>query len=235
MLEILKSKKQIHDARYALRFARRSALTAFPLRILKGIKIAPGLPIGDYKKSWDVKLTLDLIDAYLPIDAKILDLGAFCSEVPIALSKMGYSNVHGIDLNPNLRFMPSFNTINYTIGDFLHTPYSVSAFDCITAISVIEHGYNPESLFAEVGRLLRPGGLFIASFDYWPEKIETKKIQYFGMSWIIFSETDYQNLLVTAMNYRLRPLGEINTLASERTIHCGGRDYTFAWSVLQKD
>ena len=37
---------------------------------------------------------------------------------------------------------------------------------------MIEHGYNGERLFAEISRILTTNGVFIASFDFWPKKID---------------------------------------------------------------
>lgn len=234
MLEVLQSSQQFHEARRALRQANRSALEAKPLRLLRKLGLVPGLPVGDYIKSWDVSRTLDLIGERLDRNAPILDLGAYCSEIPVSLAIMGYNDVHGIDLNPQVSQMPYASQVHYAIGNFMRTPYADACFDAITAISVIEHGYHPEALFAEVGRLLRPDGLFFASFDYWPEKIDTAGTTFFDLSWLIFSEADYIAMLEVAARNGLHPVGDIKTQASEPAIHCGGFDYTFAWTVLQK-
>ncbi len=190
--------------------------------------------MGEFNKSWDVENTLQLIAARLPQDAAILDLGAYCSEVPVSLARMGYTNVHGIDLNPEVRSMPRADQVRYSVGDFKNMPFADASFDAITAISVIEHGYEPKPLFAEIGRLLRPQGLFIASFDYWPSKIDTGGTRFFGLDWLIFSDDDFKAMLVQAAQHGLRPLGEVRNTASEATVHCAGFDYTFAWAVLQK-
>lgn len=235
MLEVLQSPDQFREARELLRRDKRSALKTAPLRWLRRLGLAPGLPVGEYNKSWDVMRTLALIQERLPRDAAVLDLGAFCSEVPVALAMMGYTQVHGIDLNPEIARMPFADRVTYKVGNFMHTPYLDASFDAITAISVIEHGYDPEGLLSEVGRLLRPGGMFLASFDYWPQKIDTGKTTFFDLSWLIFSEEDYRSMLDVASRHGMRPLGKLCPQASARAIHCGGFDYTFAWTALQKN
>lgn len=234
MLEVLQSPQQFYEARRALRQANRSALEARPLRLLRRLGLVSGPPVGDYIKSWDVLRTLDTIENRLQRDSAILDLGAYCSEVPVSLAMMGYTEVHGIDLNPQVRHMPYADQVRYAVGNFMRTPYSDASFDAITAISVIEHGYDPEALFAEVGRLMRPDGLFLASFDYWPEKIDTAGKTFFDLSWLIFSATDYDTMLEVAARNGLRPVGEIRKQASKQAVHCAGFHYTFAWTVLQK-
>ena len=234
MLEVLQSREQYRAARRALQRKGRSALAPAVLRLLRRWHLAPGLSVGDLIKSWDVARTLDLIETRLPKDAAILDLGAFCSEVPESLALMDHTAVHGIDLNPDVRKMPLAGQVKYRVGDFNKMPYDDATFDAVTAISVIEHGYRPEALFAEIGRLLRPGGLFIASFDYWPQKIDTGNTTFFDLSWLIFSQGDFQDLLQVAGRHGLYPLGEISPQATERAVHCAGFDYTFAWTALQK-
>jgi len=63
-------------------------------------------------------------------------------------------------------------------------------FSAITAISVIEHGFESDRLLAEVSRLLKVGGYFIVSVDYWKDKISTDGLTAFGMDWMIFSRED---------------------------------------------
>jgi SAM-dependent methyltransferase len=235
MLEVLQSIDQYREARDELRRRQRSALEATPLRWLRRLGLAPGLPVGEFNKSWDVMRTLALIEERLPKDAAILDLGAFCSEVPVALAMMGYTQVHGIDLNPDIARMPFADRVKYAVGNFMNTSYPDASFDAITAISVIEHGYDPQALLSEVGRLLRPGGVFLASFDYWPEKIDTGNTTFFDLSWLIFSQQDYREMLEVAASHGMRPLGEEHPQASARAVQCAGFDYTFAWMALQKN
>lgn len=234
MLEVLHTKRQISDARKALKATGRSAMAEPANPWLRALFLRNRLPIGDMVKSWDVEKTLSFVDQKLNRDASILDLGAYCSEVPVALARMGYTDVHGVDLNSALVTMPMADTVKYQVSDFMHTPYGSASFDAVTAISVIEHGYQPEALFSEISRILRPDGFFIASFDYWPEKIDTGRTRFFDMSWLIFSEQDVQHLLAVAQGCGMVPAGPLHGQSKERAIRCAGFDYTFAWLVLRK-
>ncbi len=242
MFEVLQSKQDIETARQSLRMQGRSVLQESPvkdglwLRFLRRMGWAHcQLPVGDHVKSWDVGRTLDFIAEQLTKDARILDLGAYCSEVPVALARMGYTGVHGVDLNPDVKAMPYADRVQYTVSDFMRTPFDAGSFDAVTSISVIEHGYDPERLFAEAGRLLRPGGYFISSFDYWPEKIDTGDTKFFDMSWLIFSSQDVDHMLSVAQRHGLMPAAALKPVAQDRAIHCMGYDYTFAWLVLRKE
>lgn len=235
MFEVLQKKQQIQEARDAMVRQGRSVLGVGLPNVLRKLRLSKSLAVGDMVKSWDVARTLAFIEQKLTKDARILDLGAFCSEVPVALARMGFRGVHGVDLNPAVSTMPHADAVKYSVSDFMHTPFPPASFDAITSISVIEHGYDPESLFAEVGRLLKPGGYFIASFDYWPEKINTGDTRFFDMSWLIFSRQDVDAMLSVAQTHQLSPEGGVSPQAKDRAIHCAGYDYTFGWLVLRKD
>jgi SAM-dependent methyltransferase len=192
------------------------------------------LRVGDQLKSWDVLRTAEFIEEGFEKGAAILDLGAFQSEILGVLHRMGFRDLTGIDMNPAVVRMPDADAIRYQVGDFLAAPFPEGHFDVVTAISVIEHGFDAEVLLGVVRRLLRPGGCFVASFDYWPEKIDTTGTKFFGMDWRIFSRDEVQVFLDDASRHDLDPDGPLSFEALERPVHCAERDYTFAWTVLRK-
>jgi hypothetical protein len=85
-----------------------------------------------------------------------------------------------------------------------------------------------------MSRLLCPGGYFIASFDYWPEKIDTTGVPFFGMDWKIFSKSEVLAFVREAAAYGFIPQGEMHLDAGDKPIHCAQRAYTFGWLALQK-
>ena len=105
---------------------------------------------------------------------------------------------------------------------------------CITSISVIEHDFNAQALLKEMSRLLMPGGHFIASFDYWPEKIDTTGTQFFGMDWKIFSKDEVASFVSEAALYGFTPAGEMHYAGKDKPIDCAGKQYTFGWLALTK-
>lgn len=233
-LEVLHHKRQIEQARHTLRARRLSCMTPDWRAILQRCRLAGGIRIGDGLKSWDVLKTVEFIESHAGKEAPILDIGAYASEVPLILHRLGYRRVAAVDLNPDIVKMPYADAIDYRVGDFLRAPFPYQTFSAVTAISVIEHGFNGEALAAEMQRLLCPGGFFIASFDYWPEKIATDGINLFGMSWTIFSRDDVERLIAVARTHGLEPYGTLAFDAAERPISYFGRDYTFAWLALRK-
>ena len=131
-MKVLQSKLQITNARYDL-IRRELSFTESPFRLLmRRLNLIRGVAVGDWVKSWDVLATLNLIESQLKINEPILDIGCYASEIIVALNKLGYSNLVGIDLNPDLQKMPFVNSIRYVNGDFLHTEFESESFQAIT-------------------------------------------------------------------------------------------------------
>ena len=232
--EVLRTKAEIKKARRELQRRGLSFASPWWKRFACKIGVSNAIDVGDELKSWDVLKTVQFIENSLSRSAAILDIGAFASELHCILYNLHYSNLVGIDLNPNVKKMPYADSVRYEVSDFMHTSFENESFDAITAISVIEHGFNSGLLLRELSRLLRPGGYFIASFDYWPEKVDTNGISIFGMNWRIFSAQEVNTFLQEAAEYDLVPWGDIDLAGSDRAISCGNKDYTFAWLALQK-
>ncbi len=232
--KVLKSNAGIDVARVELRRRRLSCISARPLRLMRRRGWLRGVNVGDHVKSWDVLSTARFIQENVPLDAPILDMGAYASEILCVLHRLNYSALTGVDLNTGLNQMPYADSIRYEISDFMETPFPDESFAAITSISVIEHGFQAQKLLREVSRLLRPGGYFVASFDYWPDKIDTTGIKIFGMDWKIFSRAEVLDMISEAQTYDLTPPGELSLDAHEQTIETLAKGYTFAWLVLQK-
>lgn len=233
-MEVLQNKTQITKARQQLVMLGASSLESAWRKQLRRFGLVKEPAVGDEIKSWDVLETLKFLKANLGKDDAILDIGAFASEIIVALHSQGFTNLTGADLNPDLHKMPHLDKICYEITNFMQTPFENASFQAITSISVIEHGFNGEALLREMSRLLRPGGYFIASFDYWPEKIDTTGVKFFGMDWLIFSREDIGQLIELAAGYGLYPVGKMNYSADEHAVDCAGKEYTFGWIVFEK-
>ncbi len=234
IMEVLQNKMQISKARQAL-VKKGVSLVESPLRVLmRKLGLVRGVAMGDMVKSWDVLATVDFLESNVKKNEPILDIGCYASEVIVALHKLGFSNLTGADLNPNLQKMPYQNDIHYEITDFMHTKFEDASFRAITSISVIEHGFDGQSLLKEMSRLLSSGGYFIASFDYWSVKIDTTDQNFFGMDLKIFSKDEIRNFVIEAADYGLYPVGEMMYDAKDKSIDCAGKHYTFGWLVLTK-
>lgn len=233
-MEVLQNKLQISKARRDLVNKGASLVESRLKSLMRKLGLVQGIVLGDMVKSWDVLSTINFLESHVKKNDPILDIGCYASEVIVALHKRGFSNLTGADLNPDLLQMPYQDAIRYEITNFMHTKFEDASFQAITSISVIEHGFDGQSLLKEMSRLLKPGGYFIASFDYWTEKINTTGTKFFGMDWKIFSKAEVESFIAEAAGYGMRPVGELSYEGESKPIDCAGKQYTFAWLVLQK-
>lgn len=236
-MQVLQNNEQINSARAILDKMGASHVDKPDTRlriILKRLGLLKGVVMGDDIKSWDILSTVNFIEANVKRNEPIMDIGCYASEILASLHKLGYSNLTGADLNPNLGEMPYQKSICYETTNFMHTKFDNSSFKAITAISVIEHDFNEQALLKEMSRLLQPGGYFIASFDYWPEKIDTTGTKFFGMDWKIFSQDEIVKFVDEAAGYGLFPVGRMSFGSKDKPVDCAGKQYTFGWLVLKK-
>jgi SAM-dependent methyltransferase len=233
-LQILQTDSDIRKARSEMRARGLDFTNCWLTGILRKYGIMQGINIGDFKKSWDVLKSVDFIRDQLVLTDPVLDIGAYRSEMLPILNRLGFSSLTGIDLNDDIGSMPYNRTINYLAADCYRTPFGNESFAAVTAISVIEHGFNSKQLLAELGRIIRNGGYFIASLDYWPEKIDTAGISAYGMDWKIFSKDDVVEFIDDAEKVGLQPVGDLSFDAEKPLVSWMGKNFTFAWLVLRK-
>jgi SAM-dependent methyltransferase len=228
--------KSVDNTRARTEMRRRGLDFATPrlARLLRKAHLIRGVNVGLLLKSWDVLKTLQFVEQHVGKTTPILDMGAYSSEILLSLSKMGFSDLTGIDLDPGVRRMPKGESIKYVTGDFTQTAFPAEAFGAITAISVLEHGFCGPKVFGEISRVLRTGGYFIGSTDYWPEKISTRGVTLYGCDWRIFSKGEVLELIEEAGKHGLVPVGPLNFEAAEATVRWLRRRYTFAWFAFQK-
>lgn len=191
----------------------------------------------DDRKSWDVLRTIEGIEARFGPDDPVLDVGSYASAILPALGRLGYRKLSGIDLDPRVVEMSEEVSAELLVGDLTETKWPAGHFAAITAISVIEHGVPEAGLLGEVSRLLRPGGVFLFSTDYWPDKIDTSDTRLFGLPWTIFSAGEMEGFVERAAGYGLRPMSDpVQALrdVESRPINFAGRDYTFLHGALAK-
>jgi SAM-dependent methyltransferase len=233
-LQVLKSQAENIGSRAEMRRRGIDCACSLWLRLRCKMGMVRGINVGEYRKSWDVLKTVQFIEDHLPLGAPILDIGAYASEVLCALHRLGYNSLSGVDINQTIGEMPYADKISYVVGDFLRVPFKNASFSAVTAISVIEHGFQGKELLMELSRIIRKGGFFIASVDYWPDKIDTRGIRSFGMDWTIFSKDALRSFFIEAEKFNFQSCGELNFDALDRVVKWNGKQYTFAWLAMQK-
>lgn len=94
---------------------------------------------------------------------ELIDLGCLDSLVPVfAKKRYPQSEIWGLDqAEEAIKALAEVEPrINYTHGDVYDTTFPDNYFSYVTAGELIEHLDDPQKLFDEAYRILKPGGIF---------------------------------------------------------------------------
>lgn len=104
----------------------------------------------NFKFRWEIYD--DLLSDHLKPETNWLDIGCGCnSDIVDFGQKIDFAC--GIDL-----IKPEPVELPFVQGDIYHLPFSAQTFDLITLRFVVEHLEFPQEAFAEMHRILKPGG-----------------------------------------------------------------------------
>jgi len=112
-----------------------------------------------HSKNWDDQLFRAEILRYLRPEMVVLDLGAGAGIVEQMNFKGLAARICGVDLDARVVENPFLD--EGRVSDAGGIPYDAECFDLIFSDNVLEHLDQPEQVFNEVARVLKPGGLFL--------------------------------------------------------------------------
>ncbi len=108
-----------------------------------------------------------LISDALPEKSRVLDLGCGAGTYVRFLASLGH-RVAGLDYSlPSLRRAHDADPGrlgHYVAGDAYRLPFVNECFDAVVTIGVLQVLSRPKEVFAEICRILRPGGLLVVEF-----------------------------------------------------------------------
>jgi ubiquinone/menaquinone biosynthesis C-methylase UbiE len=111
------------------------------------------------RSQWDDELLRERVLANVSDGAIALDLGAGSGRVAAMNFKAAGRSVFGIDVD--LAISANSQIDGGCVGDASRLPFRNAAFDLVYADNVLEHLDKPALVFAEVARVLKPGGRFL--------------------------------------------------------------------------
>jgi ubiquinone/menaquinone biosynthesis C-methylase UbiE len=148
--------------------------------------------------------TVDLVDQLdLPRGARVLDVGSGIGGPARFLAQSRGWQVEGIDLTPEYvevadrltRRLGMADAVSFRHGSALDLPFADAAFDGAYMLHVGMNIADKKAAFAEVRRVLKPGGVF-AIYDIMRESDGTFS---YPVPWASGPETDFTD---TAQSYR---------------------------------
>jgi SAM-dependent methyltransferase len=113
-----------------------------------------------FEHRWDDALFRAEVLEFVNAESTVLDLGAGAGIVPHTNFRGIAARVAGVDPDPRVLANPHLDEAK--VGTAEAIPYGNDTFDVVMSANVLEHLADPIRVFAEVRRVLRPGGVFIA-------------------------------------------------------------------------
>lgn len=192
-------------------------------------------PCEDAPKTWDTLAAVREVLLSTTPDATILDAGAeVYSRFLPWLYLYGYRKLYGI----NLIFGEPVQqgTIRYEQGDITRTRFPADHFDAIACLSVVEHGVDLNAFFAEMSRILKPGGVLVTSTDYFETPTDTSGLTAYGVPIHVFDREEIVAAVKLAQNHGLHLTGELDLSCQEKVVrwHPHKHEYTFISMAMKK-
>jgi len=190
------------------------------------------LPIrDDPPKNWDTLAALHAVVSRTGPDAVVLDAGAeMYSRFLPWMYLYGYRRLFGI----NLVFDRTTRrgSIRYEPGDITKSRFADGYFDAIACLSVVEHGVDLNRYFAEMARVLKPGGVLVTSTDYFETPTDTRGLVAYGKPICVFNRAQMEEAIATAARHGLVLTGPADLTTRDRVVRWAQYDLSYSFVVL---
>jgi len=120
-----------------------------------------------------IEVITDLYGRFVHDGMRVLDLmSSWTSHLPegLHLEKLSGLGLNAEELEKNKELS---DWVVHDLNENPILPYKAESYDAVVCTVSIEYLVDPETVFKEIGRILRPGGTFIVTFSnrWFPEKV----------------------------------------------------------------
>lgn len=118
----------------------------------------------------------ELYEAWIPKGSIVLDVG--CGDGRTSGTWLAANGItyRGVDISSNAVADARKAGLEVTkIEDASTLPYEPDTFDAVVCVEVLEHLFDPASALFEIARVMKPGGVFIATVPnivYWRNRLD---------------------------------------------------------------
>lgn len=190
-LKNMPNEKDIHKAYSGGLFKSFRRIITSPFRKLENLS-------GYKERVLDFKKRLQVISPYFSKidDLRLLDIGCNKCFLLEAAIQLGYKNVSGVELIPELtiqfqRKYPHYaDNIHHSDFSKLNQQIGIEAFNVITAFDLVEHLKTPNIDFKKIYQLLKKEGVFL----FQTPNINSKEAKKFKDKWGALKAYEHYNL-----------------------------------------
>lgn len=93
--------------------------------------------------------------------ASILEVGCGTGLVMERLARIGFDNLHGLDLSPDMLAENAKKNVSRSLVEGDNMPFDDNSFDHAYCVAVLTHSDRPSDAIKEIVRVVRPGGFII--------------------------------------------------------------------------
>jgi SAM-dependent methyltransferase len=176
--------------------------------------VGAGYPHPIRMRDWELARVIDASRS-VPIGSSVLDTGSYNTYLPLALAAAGYrltasdliwrhlvaGGVRKLGLSPSRPNLAPFSTwmgvyrqagVPVRNMNITNLACKTASFDCVIALSVIEHVHDVRRSLSEMYRALVPGGRLLITTDCSPEPVPfSRGTRYFSESELEALFADY--------------------------------------------
>ncbi len=175
---------------------------------------------------------------------RVLDVGTGTALIPIELcSRRVACQIIAIDLAEEMLKLADLNIAKSNLASSIQTqridakqmPYPTGAFDAVVSNSIVHHIPEPHAVFAEMARVLQPGGLLFVRDLQRPESLAD--VDHFITTYAGRENAHSQQLFRDSLHAALtleevRDLAVAHGIPATSVVQTSDRHWTLAWSFV---